>query len=324
MTAELAGTSMFAQSALDQVHVHPSATPDADLAKLSTALPDLAMHLSGQPIKISVNLVLVPVVVTNLLNRIVIGLGRDDFELIDGKRSQNIRHFSREDTPASVGIILDCSGSMKSKMERAREALAELFKTANSQDEFFLMKFADRPEEVADFTSSVDDLQSQMILGVSKGRTALLDAVYMGLTKMRQARYQKRALVIISDGGDNHSRYTEGEIKALVKEADVTIYAIGIYDRYFATHEELLGPGLLSDIASLTGGRAYTIDNPNDLPVVARRIGIELRDQYMLGYNPSNIPKDGKWHKIKVRVRARKNFPHLNVYAKKGYYSPAP
>ncbi len=194
------------------------------------------------------------------------------------------------------------SGSMSSKIERAREAVIEFFKTANPQDEFFMITFADKPEEISDFTTSVEDIQGKLIYTVPKGRTALLDAIYLGVSKMRQAKYPKKALLIISDGGDNHSRYTEGEIKSMVKEADVLIYAIGIYDHYFPTEEERLGPALLSDVTELTGGRAFTIDNPNDLADVATKIGIELRNQYVLGYRPKNPGHDGKWRKIKVKL----------------------
>ena len=158
---------------------------------------------------------------------------------------------------------------------------------------------------------------------VPKGRTALLDAIYLGISKMRQAKYPKKALLIISDGGDNHSRYTEGEIKNLVKEADVLIYAIGIYDHYFPTEEERLGPQLLGEVTELTGGRAFTIDNPNDLADVATKIGIELRNQYVLGYRPKNPVRDGKWRKIKVKLNPPKGLPPLKVYAKTGYYAPS-
>jgi Ca-activated chloride channel family protein len=150
----------------------------------------------------------------------------------------------------------------------------------------------------------------------------LLDAIYLGVSKMRQAKYTKKSLLIISDGGDNHSRYTEGEIKSLVKEADVLVYAIGIYDKYFPTSEERLGPALLSDVAELTGGRSFTIDNPNDLADVATKIGIELRNQYVLGYRPKNPGHDGKWRKIKVKLIPPKGLPPLRVYAKTGYYAP--
>jgi Ca-activated chloride channel homolog len=151
----------------------------------------------------------------------------------------------------------------------------------------------------------------------------LLDAIYLGMTKMRQAKYARKALLIISDGGDNHSRYTEEEIKSMAKEADVLLYGVGIYDYYFATTEERLGPWLMRDIAGITGGRSFTIDNPNDLPVVAKAIGILLRNQCVIGYRPENSPRDGKWRKIKIRLRAIKGLPPLHVYAKAGYYAPS-
>jgi len=213
------------------------------------------------------------------------------------------------------------SGSMADKIERAREAVVEFFKTANPDDEFFMIAFADRPEEVTDFTRSVGDIEGRLLYTVPKGRTAMLDAIYLGLNKMRQARYGRKALLIISDGGDNHSRYTESEIKSLIKESDVQIYAIGIYDHYFPTEEERLGPQLLGDITDLTGGRSFSIDNPNDLADVATKIGIELRNQYVLGYRPTNTAQDGKWHKLKVKLVPPKGLPPLRVYAKTGYYA---
>ena len=211
---------------------------------------------------------------------------------------------------------------MGMKIERAREAVIEFFKTANPQDEFFMITFADKPEEISDFTSSVDDIQGRLLYTVPRGRTALLDAIYLGVSKMRQAKYRRKALLSISDGGDNHSRYTEGEIRSMVKEADILIYAIGIYDHYFPTEEERLGPTLLSDVTELTGGRAFTIDNPNDLADVSTKIGIELRNQYVIGYRPKNPLHDGKWRKIKVKLLPPKGLPPLRVYAKTGYYAP--
>jgi Ca-activated chloride channel homolog len=272
-------------------------------------------------LKSKVDLVLVPVTVTDPMNRLVTGLDKENFEVFEGKDRQEVKHFSSEDAPISLGVIFDMSGSMSSKIERAREAVVEFFKTANPQDEFFLIAFADKPEEISDFTNSVDEVQGKLVYTVPKGRTALLDAIYLGVSKMRQAKYPKKSLLIISDGGDNHSRYTEGEIKSLVKEADVMIYSIGIYDHYFQTEEERLGPQLLSDISELSGGRAFTIDNPNDLGDVATKIGIELRNQYVLGYRPKNPGHDGKWHKIKVKLLPPKGLPALHVYAKTGYYA---
>jgi len=272
--------------------------------------------------KVDVDLVLVPVTITDPMNRLVTGLDRENFAVFEGKDEQVIKHFSSEDAPVSLGVIFDMSGSMSSKIERAREAVIEFFKTANPQDEFFMITFADKPEQLADFTDSVEDIQGKLVYTIPKGRTSLLDAIYLGVSKMRQAKYPKRALLIISDGGDNHSRYTEGEIKSLVKEADVLIYAIGIYDHYASSEEERLGPALLSEVSELTGGRTFTIDNPNDLGDVATKIGIELRNQYVLGYRPKNPAHDGKWRKIKVKLLPPKGLPPLRVYAKTGYYAP--
>ncbi len=276
-----------------------------------------------RPLKVDVDLVLVPVTITDPMNRLVTGLDKENFQLFEGNASQQIRTFSSEDAPVSLGVIFDMSGSMSSKIERAREAVIEFFKTANPQDEFFMITFADKPEEITRLHQFRGRYPEQAGVHRARKRTALLDAIYLGVSKMRQAKYPKKALLIISDGGDNHSRYTESEIKSLVKEADVMIYAIGIYDRYASAPEERLGPQLLSDITELTGGRAFTIDNPNDLADVATKIGVELRNQYVLGYRPNKAVRDGKWRKIKVKLLPPKGLPPLRVYARTGYYAPA-
>ena len=281
-----------------------------------------SLNARERPLKVAVDLVLVPVTITDPMNRLVTGLDKENFELFEGNAKEEIKSFSSEDAPVSLGVIFDSSGSMSSKMDRAKDAVIEFFKTANPQDEFFMITFSDEPEMVNDFTSSVDDIQGKLVFTVPQKRTALLDAIYMGVSKMRQAKYPKKALLIISDGGDNHSRYTENEIKALVKEADVMVYAIGIYDRYFQSEEERLGPALLGEITQLTGGRAFTVENPNDLGDVATKIGVELRNQYVLGYRPTKVVRDGKWRKIKVKLLPPKGLPPLRVYARTGYYGP--
>jgi Ca-activated chloride channel family protein len=257
------------------------------------------------------------------MSRLIVGLAKGNFTVFEDKKRQEIKHFSTEDAPVSLGVILDLSGSMSSKLERAREAVLEFFKTANPQDEFFMITFASDPREAVDFTQSVEDIQAQLLFTFPKGRTALFDAIYMGIAKMRQAKYARKALLIISDGGDNHSRYTEGEITTVVKEADVLLYAIGIYDHYFQSQEELRGPDLLGEMAELTGGRAFTIDNPNDLPALTKHVSSELRNQYVLGYQPHNPVRNGKWRKIKVKLMAPKEFPLLHIYAKRGYFAPS-
>jgi Ca-activated chloride channel family protein len=310
---------LLAQTSLDDVHVMPL----AKAAGASIAYASIPLVPSSSPyvIRKDVDLVLVPVTVTDPEQRLVAGLSRDNFQLFDGRKPQDIRVFSSEDMPLSVGIIVDTSGSMNDKMDRVREAVSQFCESANLEDEFFMITFGDEPQLAQDFTTSFDDIEKQMIYARPRGRTALLDAIYMGISKMREARYGKKALLIISDGGDNHSRYSEREIKAALREADVAVYAIGTFDHSVSTHEELLGPQLLSEITEPTGGRAYTISNISDLATVAYHIGTELRMQYVLGYKPSNVPQDKKWHKIRVRMRVPRRLAFLRAHAKTGYYA---
>ena len=280
----------------------------------------------GKVIRTDVDLALVNVTVTDPYNRLVTGLEQDNFRVAEDGVEQEIVSFSSEDVPISIGVIFDFSGSMSNKVDKAREAALQFFKTANPQDEFFLVSFNERAELTSTFTNSVEDLQSRMMLTAPKGRTALLDAIYLGLSQMRGAHNAKRALLILSDGGDNHSRYNENDIKRLVKEADTQLYAIGLFDPLGyrnRTMEELNGPSLLADITELTGGRVFAVEHLNDLPDIASKIGMELRNQYVLGYRPSNHAHDARWRKIKVKLRAPKGLPPLTVYSKTGYYAPA-
>ena len=291
-------------------------------AKAAGVVVDPSLKTHTKPIRKDVDLVLVPVTVTDPMNRLVTGLEKENFLLTDSGQLQEIRHFSSEDAPVSLGVIFDISGSMSNKIDKSRDAVVEFFRTANPQDEFFLVTFSEKPEVLADFTSSIEDIQDRLVYAVPKGRTSLLDAIYLGMARMRKAKHQKKALLIISDGGDNHSRYTEGEIKSMVKEADVQIYAIGLYDRDFKTPEEREGPALLAELSDVSGGRTFAIGSPNELADVATKIGIELRNQYVLGYRPTNATRDGKWRKIKVKLNPPKGLPPLHVYAKTGYYAP--
>jgi Ca-activated chloride channel family protein len=303
----------------DPTVMPPAVAADAKAAGVSVD-PSLKTHT--KPIRKDVDLVLVPVTVTDPMSRLVTGLEKDNFSLTDNGQLQEIKHFSSEDAPISLGVVFDVSGSMSNKIDKSRDAVVEFFKTANPEDEFFLVTFSEKPEVLADFTTSVEDIQSKLVYATPKGRTALLDAIYLGMNRMHKAKQQKKALLIISDGGDNHSRYTESEIKSMVKEADVQIYAIGLYDRDFKTPEEREGPQLLTEISDVTGGRTFTISSTNELADVATKIGIELRNQYVLGYRPTNPAKDGKWRKIKVKLNPPKGLPPLRVYAKTGYYAP--
>jgi Ca-activated chloride channel family protein len=276
-------------------------------------------------IRIDVDLALVNVTVTDPYGRPVTGLDPDNFRVFENNVEQEIVAFSSEDTPISVGVIFDNSGSMANKTARAREAVVEFFKTANPEDEFFFVSFNESAELTSAFTNSIDDIRSRMMLAAPHGRTALLDAIYLGLSQMRGARNSRRALLILSDGGDNHSRYTESDVKRLVKEADTQLYAIGIFDSMEyrgRTAEERDGPSLLTEITEMTGGRLFAVDNLNELPDTAAKIGMELRNLYTLGFRPSNKAHDARWRKIKIKLRAPKGLPPLNVFSKTGYYAP--
>lgn len=288
--------------------------------------PGVTQKKDGKEIKVDVDLALVNVTVTDPYNRLVTGLEQDNFRVLEDNVEQEVVHFSSEDVPISIGLIFDMSGSMSNKVDKARLAATQFVKTANPQDEFFLVEFNDRAQLATHFTNSVEELQSRLLFTGAHGRTALLDAIYLGLSQMRGARNAKRALLILSDGGDNHSRYNESDIRNFLKEADVQLYAIGIFDPIGMrnrTPEELNGPSLLTEMADMTGGRVFPVENLSELPDIATKIGMELRNQYVLGYRPSNHQRDGKWRKIKVRLRPPKGLPPLNVYAKTGYYAPS-
>jgi Ca-activated chloride channel family protein len=279
----------------------------------------------AEGIHIDVDLALVNVTVTDPYGRSVTGLESSNFRVFENNIEQEVVTFSSEDSPISVGVIFDNSGSMMNKIGRAREAVIQFFKTCNPHDEFFFVSFNESAELTSTFTNSIEDLQSHMMLTVPKGRTALLDAIYLGLSQMHGAHSGRRALLILSDGGDNHSRYSEKDLKLLVREADTQLYAIGIFDplEYRAqTVEELNGPSLLSEITEMTGGRLFAVENLNELPDIAEKIAMELRNQYILGYRPSNKAHDARWRKIKIRLRAPKGLPPLNVFSKSGYYAP--
>ena len=276
-------------------------------------------------IRVDTTLVLIPVSVTDSLSRFVTGLDKENFKLSEDKVDQDITQFSSEDTPLSVGIVFDSSGSMGSKLQRSRQAVAQFMKTANPRDEFFLVVFNDRPELVQAFTTETQEVENRLTFTNAKGRTALFDAVYLAMHQMKKAHNSRKSILIISDGGDNSSRYTETEVKNAVREADVQIYAIGIFEPIAVrgrTFEEMNGPSLLAEMAEQTGGRHFAVDNLGELPDVAAKIGIELRNQYLLGYSPKNAARDGKYRRVQVKLVKTTGLPHLHAVFRTGYYAP--
>lgn len=305
----------FPGTVQDHVTIEPRAKP--------TGKPEAPLPKAN--IRVDTSLVLIPVTVTDPLNRFVTGLEKDNFRIFEDKSEQKIAQFSSEDAPLSVGIVFDTSGSMGSKLEKSRQAVAEFLKTMNPEDEAFLVEFNDRADLTLGFTRSSEEIQNKLTFTQSKGRTALLDAVYLALHTMKKAHNARKALLIISDGGDNSSRYTESEIKNLVREADVQIYAIGIFEsagQRGRTAEEMAGPGLLQEISEQTGGRAFGVENLSELPDIAAKIGLELRNQYILGYSPSNQERDGKYRRVQVKLVQPHGLPPLKAFWRLGYYAP--
>jgi VWFA-related protein len=271
-------------------------------------------------------LVLIPVTVTDRLNRFVLGLRQQDFHLLEDGIEQTIAHFSGEDVPLSVGLVFDMSGSMGDKLRTSRQAVVQFLKTMNPQDEAFLVEFSDRAELAIGFSSRMEVIESKLMSARPGGLTAMLDAGELALHEMEKAKNPRKAVLIISDGGDNNSRYSANDLESLVREADVQIYAMGVFEPSIfpaLTREEVSGPRLLSELAEQTGGRAFSAADPNDLPGVAARIGIELRNQYVLAYSPKNQNKDGKYRRVEVKVSETAGIPSLKVRWRTGYYAPS-
>jgi Ca-activated chloride channel homolog len=277
-------------------------------------------------IRVDSTLVLIPVSVYDPMNRSVTGLEKEHFKVFEDRVEQEVSQFSSEDAPITVGIVFDASGSMGAKLQKSRQAVAQFFKTANKEDEFFLIQFNDRPQLTVPLTPSTEDVLNALTFTQAKGRTALLDAVYLAMKQMRKAHNPRKAILLISDGGDNSSRYTESEVRNAVREADVQMYAIGIFEPIGSrsrTAEEASGPGLLSELAEQTGGRHFPVENLNELPDVAAKIGIELRNHYVLGYTPKNQDRDGKYRRVKVTLVQPRQLPPLRAFFRLGYYAPA-
>ena len=324
-----AGPGFGQENPLGQVKT-PTAAPKPAVEAPAGSAPgnpnapgEAVPKLNYPRLRMEANLVLVPMTVTDPMNRLVTGLEAPNFQVYDDNIGQTIKTFSTEDAPVTIGIVFDLSGSMTSKFARARKALSEFLRTSNPQDEFFVVGFNDKPAVIVDYTSDVDDVEARMVMLRPENRTALIDAVYLGIDKLKEAKYERKALLIISDGGDNRSRYTQGELRRVVRESDVQIYSIGIFDTYASTTEEELGPVLLSDISEMTGGRMFKVSDIGDMEDIAARISAELRNQYVIGYRPSDMRKDGNWRKLKVRLVPPPGLPALTVHFRQGYYAPS-
>jgi VWFA-related protein len=273
-------------------------------------------------LRVDTSLVLIPVSVNDPLNRPVTGLEKENFRIFDDRVEQKITQFAMEDEPVAVGLVFDTSGSMGDKLRRSRMAAREFFNTSNGdQDEYFLVEFDDRPRMEVPLTQDTGRIESQLTFSRSRGSTALLDALLLAVHEMRKSKKRKKALLVISDGGDNHSRYTPKEVESVIRESDVLIYAIGVFGGG-TTPEEAGGPSLLSHIAESTGGRLYEAVAA-DMPDIAKKIGVDLRNRYVVGYSPANQARDGRYHRVDVRIVPPRGLPKLQAHWRTGYFAPA-
>lgn len=305
----------------------PSSDPEVSIVpRIRTAAEKVAPAVPRADLRVDSSLVLIPVHVTTMAGASVTTLKESSFHVFEDNAEQKITHFTREDAPISVGLLFDASGSMHDKMPKVIEAAAEFFKTSNPDDQFFLVEFSEKPKLAVPFTEDSGELFRRIVHTRPFGRTSLLDAIHMALVQMKHAKNLRKAIVILSDGGDNRSRYSASEIKNDLLESDVQIFAMGIFDAEEArrkTPEEQNGPRLLQVLAEQTGGRHYPVDNINDLSAISARIGRQLREQYLLGYLSSNPERDGKYRRVRVTVTPTPDFPQLRIYHRQGYYAPA-
>lgn len=269
------------------------------------------------------NLVLVPVTVTDHRGATLNGLAPDAFTVFDDRLPQHILSFNEQDVPYSVGVVFDISGSMKDKLPQAKAALRTFLHDTDPRDEALLLNVSDGPSVQTGFSPDVGSLLEASSISRAGGNTALVDSIYLGLTQMRRARNARKALLVISDGIDNHSRYSARELMSAAVEADVQIHTLAIGEssgnrKGIELQERARGLSFLSDLSQKTGGLHFTVRNGAETREAAHQIGKALRNQYVLGFRPASPGASGKWHAIQVKL----HLPDTRVYARHGYYSP--
>jgi Ca-activated chloride channel homolog len=278
---------------------------------------------SDDPIKIKTDLVTLTLTVTDVYGRYVSGLPKTAFSVVDNSEDQEITFFSDSDAPISVGILFDVSGSMSGeKIAKARRALERFINTSHPSDEYFLIAFNSRAQLLMDKTRDGEAVLQKLTLVQPRQNTALYDACYLGIERVTRGTHRKKAMLIISDGQDNSSRYNFGEVRRLMKESDVVTYAVGIMDHGDAGSAlGMQGQAFLDELTSVTGGKSFYPTTDVEMDEIFERIALELRYQYSIGYTPTNFQPDGKWRKVKVKVKPPRGLPRLTVRSREGYYA---
>ena len=285
----------------------------------ATATPDDP----DRPVKVKTDLVTLTLTVTDQYGRYVSGLGKNAFSITDNNQPQDIQFFSDSDAPVSVGILFDVSGSMAGeKILKARQALSRFILTSHPSDEYFLIAFNSRAQLLLDRTRDGDAVLQKLGLVQPSKNTALYDAVYLGVERVSRGSHEKKALLIISDGQDNSSRYNFNEVRRLIKESDVVTYAVGILGNGDSSSMlGMQGQAFLDEMTSVTGGKAFYPQSDVEMDEIFERIALELRHQYSLGYIPKDFQPDGKWRRVKVKVKPPRGLPRLSVRGRDGYYA---
>jgi len=289
--------SAYCQDA-PQVNIVPRFRPSEDLR-----VPSM---------RLNVKMVMIPTNVTDRDDRPILNLHKEDFRLFEDSTEQRIESFSIDQTPVSLGIVFDASGSMRNKIDKSYEAVEQFLRTSLPGDEFFLVQFADVPKVLLPFTGDTDEITGNLGLIRPQGWTAMFDAICLAVNQMRHAKNPRKVLLILSDGGDNNSRYSESEVINLLREGDVQLFAIGLFDN----------ARFLRKAAAETGGAAVAVHNLNDLPDAVDKLSTQVRSQYVLGYYPAQAQNDGKFHRVKVMLNQAVESLKLRTSWRHGYYAP--
>ena len=284
-------------------------------------------------IPVDVQLVQIPVSVQDKDGKPVDGLTKENFQVYEDKALQTISFFKHEDVPVSLGLVIDNSGSMRNKRERVNISALSFARESNPEDETFIVNFDDSAYLEQEFTGSIGDLMDALDNLDTRGETALYDAVYLSVDHVvKQGHKDKKAILLVSDGVDNTSKYKYEEVIKILKESQVTLYAIGLLEEdggggLFGRSPVRKARDTLTKFAEATGGAAYFPKSIDDLEELCRHIAHDLRNHYTIGYTPTNNKQDGTWREIRVNVTPPKSMAAQKITVpryKNGYFAPNP
>ena len=264
-------------------------------------------------LRIDVRLIEIPVTVTGSLGQPVTDLPRNAFRVFEDEVERPITVFSSVEMPISGAMVFDTSRSMKGRIGTARAAMEQFLKTGMPDDEFSLVRFSNTPQLLTPLTRDWDEISRQLSAVEPNGWTALFDAVFLATNEVRKGRNQRKLLVVLSDGADNNSRYSELELMAMLREVDVQVYAVSIFERSRS----------LERIAEQTGGRALWLRKLDDLPVVMETLSRQIRGAYLIGCIPGAVKNDGKYHRIRVEVQPPIGMENVRASWRHGYIATA-